>query len=237
MLKDISQPCVKEVDSYFATQKEKDLLSQINWKIIYTNIYNYSGKMYGNSLRVYNYFESNKDQFIKLHGNDSVDAVIDQVYGNELYFASKDETKTSFDQLKKNYKAAATKKCDKYIMYADLHYYQSHKDWSNYALIAIEYIEKYASNNRYELAGDANIFYEYIDNNEQLQKAENWAKHAVELDPENYNFNAVYGSLLYKNGKKAEAKVVIEKSIELAKKNNSDSSEMAVLLKKLNASN
>ena len=230
MLKDISQSYSKEMDTYLSTQKENTLLSTANWQIIYNNIYNFSGKMNGNSLRVYKYFEANKNTFIKLHGVDSVEAVIDQVYSNELYFSSLDSTKIAFDLTKENYRKAGTKKSDRFITYADLHYYQSHKDWDNYATTAIEYIEKYAGNNPLELANDANNFYEHVTNKAQLEKAEAWAKKAVEINKDNFNFNATYACLLYKLEKKPEAKIAIEKSIELAKRDNADYSDLQKLL-------
>jgi thiol-disulfide isomerase/thioredoxin len=234
MLKDISQPYNNEVNAYFSTQKEADLLSSGNWPIIFNYIANAAGKMSGSSLSVFNYMVSNKESFIRLHGTDSVEKVIDIVYNYELFYAAKDSVKTSFESAKNLYRKTATKRAAQTILYADLHYYQSHEDWKNYALTAIEYIEKYAMNNKYELAADALNFYKHVDDRAQLEKAASWAKTAVDMSNENLNFNEVYALLLYKLDKKEEAKLALERTIELAKKAGSGHADLLKMLNDVN---
>lgn len=229
-LKDISQPYDKEVTAFFESQKDVHLLSLDVWPIIYNNIYNTKGKMNGAPLRVFNYLLSNKDAFIKLHGQDSVETIIDKVYNYELYFASKEENKNSFEELKKSYSLTGTKLSDRVITYADLHYYESHKDWENYAKTSLIYVPKYAAENAYEMANDAFNFYKYINNRQQLEIAETWAEKAVQKSPGNVNFNETYASLLFKLDKKAEAKEAILRTIDLIKKNNGDFSDLQKML-------
>ena len=66
------------------------------------------------------------------------------------------------------------------------------------------------------------------------QMAEGWAKHSVELKPEYFNYDT-YAAVLYKSGKKAEAKAAAEKAIELGKKAGEDIQATQELLDKINA--
>jgi predicted RNA polymerase sigma factor len=67
-----------------------------------------------------------------------------------------------------------------------------------------------------------------------LAKAEEWAKHSVELHPGYFNCDT-YAAVLYKLGKKAEAQAAAEKAIELAKKEGADYGSTQELLEKINA--
>jgi predicted RNA polymerase sigma factor len=66
-----------------------------------------------------------------------------------------------------------------------------------------------------------------------LAKAEAWAKYSVELYPAYFNYDT-YASVLYKLGKKAQAKAAAEKAIEIAKKEGEDYSITQELLEKIN---
>jgi hypothetical protein len=236
MLRNVSQPHNIEVEKYFSSQKEIDLTLPINWKIIYGHIYNSTSKMPdNNTLKVFKYFEKNRSVFANLHTLDSIETVIDNVYNFEMQFAIKNKDKKELDLLKTNYRKSNTKISEKIIMYADLHYYEKTEDWDDYAITADAYIEKYARKKMYELANDANVFYEHVDDKKMLEKAEIWAQTAVQLSSNNANFNEVYGSVLYKLGKKAEAKSAVENAIVLLKKNGADYKETQELLDKINA--
>jgi predicted RNA polymerase sigma factor len=60
-----------------------------------------------------------------------------------------------------------------------------------------------------------------------------WAKHSVELKDMYFN-NDTYANVLFKLGKKEEAKIAAEKAIELAKKEGADYQETQDLLDKIN---
>ena len=236
MLLAVDQPHNVEVERYFSTQKESNLTSRANWKIIYDHSASRSSKMpENNTLKVFRFLETNRSVFAELYTNDSVESVIDNVYNYELYYATVNKDKAEFELLKTNYRKSKTAKSEKVIMYADLHYFESEKDWNNYALTAVEYIEKFASKNRHELSNDAYVFYYHVDDKKMLEKAEQWAKKAVDIDSNNEMYNIIYASVLCKLGKKSEAKVAAENALAIAKKNGDDHKETDELLNKINA--
>ncbi len=85
-----------------------------------------------------------------------------------------------------------------------------------------------------ELNSYAWTFYQKVDDKKMLSNAENWAKKATELE-DNYANNDTYAAVLYKSGKKAEAKVAAKKAISVAQQNGEDFSETQALLEKINA--
>jgi thiol-disulfide isomerase/thioredoxin len=225
MLENACQSFNPELEKYFSAQKESELVSANNWKLFY-NYVNYD------SLKWFRYFEANKSSFSKLYTNDSVDYKINQVYSGSLYFTSKNKDKKEYEATKARFRKLETKDGEKTLQYADMNLYEREQDWANYAKAACEYIPKYAEKNVYELNRAAWSFYEHIDDKTILAKAEAWAKQAAEID-DSYAINDTYAAVLYKTGKKEEAKATAQKAIDLAKKTGEDSKETEALLKKI----
>lgn len=76
--------------------------------------------------------------------------------------------------------------------------------------------------------------YELSDDKLILAQAEKWIAQSVEMEPNSYNTDT-QAAVLYKLGKKAEAKAAAEKSIQLAQEEGNDSSATKALLKKIEA--
>ena len=154
------------------------------------------------------------------------------MYSGSLYFTSKNKDKKEYEATKARFRKLETKDGEKTLQYADMNLYEREQDWANYAKAACEYIPKYAEKNVYELNRAAWSFYEHIDDKTILAKAEAWAKQAAEID-DSYAINDTYAAVLYKTGKKEEAKATAQKAIDLAKKTGEDSKETEALLKKI----
>jgi thioredoxin 1 len=76
-------------------------------------------------------------------------------------------------------------------------------------------------------------FYENISDKKLLSKATKWAKRSLELHEEYANADT-YAALLYKTGKKNEARKAAELAIQLGKKENANYSATQDLLHKIN---
>lgn len=225
MLDNACQSYEKEVNDYFASVKKEDLRSRGNWNIIYKYVEDYSSKAFAD-------FEQDKDAYIKLFGTDSVEKKISNVYTIGLYAAMQNKDMTGYSSLKNKLRESKTKDAEKVILAADISLDVRNQDWVNYAMRSCDYISKYAQNDANELNSFAWTFYEHVDDKAMLEKALAWSKKATELD-DNYPYNDTYAAVLYKLGKKTEAKAAAQKAIDLAKKNGDDHKETTALLDKI----
>jgi hypothetical protein len=222
------QPTELASKQYFSTQKESDYSSRTNWTILYSFVNEYDSPQF-------TYLEKNHDLFSKLYTADSVNQKLKTVYSAGLYKAIEKSDKGGYATLKKKLKNSGANNTDKLIAETDMYYYSKNNDWNNYALTAIAYIEKYASTNIGMLNNCAWNFYEHVENKAQLEKACKWAQLACEKSNDYANTDT-YAAVLYKTGKKEEAKKYAIQAIELAKKEGSEFAETQKLLDKINAS-
>ncbi|HEY0031410.1 MAG TPA: thioredoxin family protein [Bacteroidia bacterium] len=227
MLQRACQSLGKEVNDYFSTVKKDELNSRSNWNIIYRYINDYRAP-------AFIAMEENKAGFSKLYTVDSVESKLNDVYSSGLYSAFQNNDMTGYAELQAKLRASKTKDAEMIILEADVTRYKHNHDWANYATLAAEYVNKYSSNNAGDLNSFAWAFYENVSDKSMLDKAAAWAKKATELD-DNYPYNDTYAALLYKLGKKAEAKVAAQKAIDIAKKNGDDYKETSTLLEKIEA--
>lgn len=226
MLESGCQDYSKEVGSYFASQKESDLMSRANWTILYKYSNDYSSKEFA-------FLEKNKDAYSKLYTSDSVKYKINSVYTSGLYNAIyQPDHAADLEPLKARVKASGSPDAGKILLDADLKYFQSHTNWKEYASAAVAGADKYMHDDPMALNGIAWNFYENVDDMAALEKAAGWAKRSVEIQSM-YANNDTYAAVLYKLGKKDEAKKVAEHAIALAKESGDDYSETEALLKKI----
>jgi len=92
----------------------------------------------------------------------------------------------------------------------------------------------------YEFNDAAWMIYEQSNDKAALLKAEEWMKKVVATGSNEYAYQDTYAALLYKLGKKADAKAAAVKAIEMAKEkgmNEGDykaTSELLIKIEKLN---
>lgn len=230
-------PMAQELAKYFITQKEEDLTKRENWSAIRDFTDN------ANS-REFQYFISHRADFEKLYTTDSVSRKIEQVYSSSLFgyiytnnlTAGKKEPDTDFagyQKMKEKIKELNLPSSEKIILNADMSLYKKTKDWNQYAQSAVKYIDNFKREDYNALNSMAWDFYENVNDKVMLAKAAEWAKHSTELKPEYANFDT-YAAVLYKLGKKNEAKAAAKKAIELGEKDGEDCTSTRELLEKIN---
>jgi thioredoxin-related protein len=230
MLESGCQEYTSELSAYFASQKESDLSSAKNWKMINNYLTDYSSP-------AFNYLVKNVELFSKLYTSDSVQKKIIAVYNQGLYTAIYNKSHDAdYLPLRKKVEESGSSDKEKILLDADLKYYQNRKNWKEYASAAVKGADKYMIDNAMALNSLAWNFYENIDDKSMLEKAEGWAKRSLEIQPMYANADT-YASVLYKLGKKEEAKKAAKNAIEIAKKNGDTYSETEELLKKIEALN
>lgn len=220
--------CMKysdEVDKYLNTQKEPDLINKTNWQII--NKY-----LSDTKSKAFKYLLANKKEFISKYSKDSVDDKIKSTYENNLNQLIRSGDKKEYLKLKSDIKKSGIYNADALIASSDLYYYKRNKEWKNYLKAAEKLAEKYNKDDYGVLNDISWTIFENVSEKPSLLKAEKWAKHSVELKDAYFN-NDTYANILFKLGKKHEAKIAAERAIELAKKEGADYKETEDLLIKI----
>jgi hypothetical protein len=225
LLENGCQDLNQELTSYFLNQKQEDLLSPRNWKIIYRFVNDYTSKEF-------NFLEKNKDDYSRLFSNDSVQDKLNDVYESAIYSAIYKTDEAAFLILKNKIKESGNPNAEKITMSADMELFKKKHDWKNYTETSISFVNKYAMDNADQLNQISWDFYENVADKAMLENALKWIQRSVELEPQYENMDT-HAAILYKLGQKEEAKKTAEKAIELAKKNGRSYSGTEELLKKI----
>ncbi|MBP6334179.1 MAG: DUF255 domain-containing protein [Bacteroidia bacterium] len=216
-----------EANKYFESIPAEEYKSHENWLIIYDFVEDYYSK-------AFQYLENNKTYFSEMSSVDSVESKIVQVYESGLTTSLEKNDMAVYESLKTKLRNSNVKDAEKIILQADIKTARKEQNWTEFASLSSTYVNQYAMEDARELNSYAWTFYQKVDDKKMLSNAENWAKKATELE-DNYANNDTYAAVLYKSGKKAEAKVAAKKAISVAQQNGEDFSETQALLEKINA--
>lgn len=213
----ISQTCLPFNDvviEYFKTVKDEDLTSQVNWSIIRDYSSDYKS-------REFIYLINNIEKFNKLYTADSVNTKIKNTLIRSGYnlVNNPDLKEEDYIAFKSEISKFSNINIDEILFQLDMSYYSNKEDWKNFVDLAVKEGDKYFKTIQ-EFNQISWYIYLYSDDISALQKAESWMQKALdaeELKP--WHALDTYASILYKLGKKAEAKAAALKAIETAKSN------------------
>ncbi len=99
------------IEKYLSAQKDSNLTSPLNWKIIY--------KYADFKSKAYQYFEKNRFLFYELYNIDSIENKINLIYIKELKLANDSKNKKKFEELKTRLRKLKIKKTENIIDHAD----------------------------------------------------------------------------------------------------------------------
>lgn len=222
-------PNDEELEAYLKTQTEADFLNRENWFVLQTYVVNPHNEMF-------RYMLQNRSSFEKRYTTDSVQLVIERVYGTAMaqcIYAKEPDT-AAYHKLRKEVRDLSLPSSERLIMGSDMSLYSVTGQWDAYAKVSAEYINAYADSDWALLNNIAWSFYEHIDDPVHLDKAIGWSKKSIAINPNYYNSDT-YASLLYKRGKKSEAVAAAKQAIILAEKEGMDSTPTKELLRKIHA--
>ena len=222
-------PAKDEMAKYFSTQKDEDLTQKRNWSLLWENRISIN-----TDSREFRYFIDHQTDFEKLYEPTEVTRVAKDAYTFALYNDVKSKNTDAYNKRKAEILQRNFSFSEEMVLSSDMSLYQANKDWKQYAENSAKYIEKFKKDDYNTLNNIAWDFYENVDDKAMLAKAEGWIKHSVELQPGYFNYDT-YAAVLYKLGKKTEAKATAEKAIELAKKTGDDYKATQEMLDKINA--
>ncbi|WNJ16133.1 DUF255 domain-containing protein [Pontibacter sp. G13] len=176
-------------DTYFATQSEKALLSERNWKAMVDMVDDPQS-------REFQYLLDKRKKFCKAHGELEVNAKIVSVLEQSVLLAAKSGQKSLYQDALKITKT--------YIddgnftdHYLKMTYAEATGDWGDYAYKTVLFFEEHQVTNPKMLNHAAKNFVIHVDDQEQLEKAVQWARQSIALKNEPWN-NETYARLLLK---------------------------------------
>lgn len=212
-------------DEYFRTLPEKDLAEEKNWNAILEFTPNINSYTYGVMTRML-------PSFNERYGKDSVQVVFDELAISSLSFARQQKDSILLKKAIAKLKESNNKELFKQGLSEEMNYYKGNKNYSRYAELAHDYINKHFLDDPKKLNAVCWTYFQHINDKNQLAEAERWIAQSVALEDKYYNTDT-YANLLKKLGKKKEAIVMANHAIELAKKEGEDFSSSQDLLNDL----
>lgn len=204
------------IKKYFAAQKESDLLTRVNWNIIYRFV----GEI---NDPVFEYFFKHQKEYMNAYSKDSVNNKISDVFMNALRSIMQNPNQKLADSLyhvmQAKIKASGFEGADKIIFTTDLQRLQMKGKNIEFMDLAYEGLDKYYYDDYTMLSNIAQIVSSISFEPKYEEKALSWFKRSVSIREEPSNTDA-YAALLLRMGKKEEAITEEKRTIDLAKKRN-----------------
>lgn len=172
---------------------------------------------------------NNLESFYEMFGKEEVQSRMEYTL-KRAYFAIPEMMEVMYNQY---FPEDAPRMLALYTM--EYHMYSRSSDANEqFYEAAVNYFEKYGSDNWSLLNSAAWFVYENIDGDEEINKAIEWTDKSIEINYTYSNLDTM-AALYYKLGKKRKAKKWAEKAIETAKFEREDASSTKQLLKKIKA--
>jgi thiol-disulfide isomerase/thioredoxin len=211
-------------EEYLATQS--DWNTPQNLELIYYIVDNPDSKLF-------DYMVKNRAAFEEQFGQDAIIDRVQQLIMQKA-FANGNEGESALSEVDKMYAKVYPEQAARLSANFRMSYYNMLGDVNNFAKSAVDYFDKYPSDDFNELNNVAWTFYESIQDKDMLKKALGWAKRSVELENQYFN-NDTLAALYFKLGEKKKGKKAAKTAIDIAKKNGEDYSGTTQLLEQWGA--
>lgn len=211
-------------EEYLATQS--DWNTPQNMELIYYIVDNPDSKLF-------DYMVKNRAAFEEQFGEDAIIDRVQQLIMQKA-FANGNEGESALSEVDKMYAKVYPEQAARLSANFRMSYYNMLGDVNNFAKSAVDYFDKYPSDDFNELNNVAWTFYESIQDKDMLKKALGWAKRSVELENQYFN-NDTLAALYFKLGEKKKGKKAAKTAIDIAKKNGEDYSGTTQLLEQWGA--
>jgi len=198
------------VNQYFATQNDKQLLSEINWRIFTNGVSD---------------FNSREFKFVIAHQKEYADIASPERVRAKLNFEVKSllsllvETTDTINYPVKRKLAAQihSYSTDSLLFNYDLQFYESTRNWQKYCETCLQSVKNYCWNNHTQLFDIATNFLKNIPTPEYLVQAEQWAQRSLSLN-EKYDSYMLCARILKKLNNQSDALKMAEKAKNMARK-------------------
>jgi len=215
------------VNQYFATQSDKQLLSEVNWRIFSNGITD---------------FNSREFQFVINHQKEFANIASPERVKRKLNFEVKSllsplvETTDTINYMVKRQLAAQihSYSTDSLIFNYDLKIWEFAGNWHLYSETCMQPIEAFIWDNHTQLSDIASNLLKHINDKNALSKAQRWARRSLQLD-KSYDNYLLCSRINQKLNNPSEAIKMAQKAKELAKRFGWEGTESETLLNKLNS--
>jgi tetratricopeptide (TPR) repeat protein len=214
------------LNKYLSSQKESDLIKSANWKIIFSYCNNMDSKEF-------KYFFSHQPEFVRYHGQDSVNNKIYNVFIKTLTDLSRSEIMgdSAYSRRKREILSSGYAGTGKVVFDADLNLFYMQGNLTKAMDLAFQELDRYYSDDPAMLENIASLVHTISKDKKYLEKGLQWSKRSVELKPDITN-NSMYAALLYDLGKQDDAVKYCKIALELARKQNGSTTKIEENLKK-----
>jgi len=208
LLKELGKDFRKPARQYFATLSDKELLEPQNWEAIKTLTFDINS-------REFRYLIKKKKKFSRKFNEREVEEKIADVLKKSVLSAAIVRDRDSYSDALK----IAIKEVDDDGATAQrlrMAYTAGTREWEKYAFRAIDYFEKYSSNDAEELTQAAYNFYRYISDSDKLNHALIWIRQANAIES-TFERQYTYAGILHKLGRWDEAMKYAYQSLNMAR--------------------
>ncbi|MDR3652546.1 MAG: thioredoxin family protein [Paludibacter sp.] len=217
------------IKQYFNTQSDKQLLSEINWRIITNGVSDLNS-------RELQFVIKHQKEFVAITSPERVRRKLNFEVNNLLNPLIELTDTINYPIKRKIALQIHSFSTDSLVFTFDLKFYESTNNWKAYQVTAVQSAQIYAWRNPDLLSDIANNFLKNISNTKALLQAEGWAQRALALDEE-YDTYLISSRIYLKLGNKLDATQMAIKAKELSKKLGWEGTESEKLLKELNMMN
>ncbi len=209
--------------AYFETQKEGQLLSDINWRIFANGVSDIQS-------REFRYVAAHQAEFAKIASPARVEKKMMNAV-SELLVPFTDNLDTiGYKTQRAIAKTVGLQKTDSLIFRYDLSIMERSYNWKGYKKASMGEVEKFAWNNAALIKEIAAVYVQYYADEESLKYALKLVQRAITLTPA-YDAYLLQAKIYRKMNNKADAKTAAEKAKEIATSFGWDTKDADALLK------
>jgi thioredoxin-related protein len=213
------------VNKYFATQTDRQLLSEKNWLIIA------NGTTDINS-REFQYVLSHRREFSKIASPERVERKIYYLVKELVTPLVETNDTINYFAIRKSASGIGQFNVDSLLFMYDITLFQVNANWQAYTNETLNSAEKFVWSNPSELTDIATVYLNHISDNAALNQALNWVKHAITLNEE-YDSYILGAKLCRKINDKLQALHMAQQAKDLAVKDGWDYTDAENLLNEL----
>jgi thioredoxin-related protein len=210
---------------YLDTQKQADLLSVLNWKVMALGVQNMASKEF-------DFIVKHKAEFIQLTSLKRFEIKVTSMVKKEMKHALDFDLTNEYTTKQAIAKRAGLRSVDSLLYFFDLQFYEKNKSWKKYDEVARKGTQEFAWNSAKILIDIAVNYYKFLPGKISLDFAIKLAKRAVELENV-YVTNYLTAKLYKKNNDLNNAKIYAKRAFELVKDSDADKTDIKRLYKEL----
>jgi len=215
------------VNQYFSTQTDKQLLSEVNWRIFTNGISDINSHQY-------KFVIEHQKEFSNIASPERVNRKFK--YDVKALLMPIVETTDTINYPIKREIAAQIHSfvSDSLIFTFDLTIYETTHNWKSYSRTCLQSVETFVWNNHTQLTDIANNFLKNITDTKALTQAAGWAEQSLALD-NSYDNYVLCARLYHQLNNSTLAIKMAEKAAQIAKQSGWEGIEAEQLLKQMNA--